>query len=413
MNQSHPTNILVLGGGLAAGHAVAELRDKGYDGPITVVGAEPHVPYDRPPLSKELLLGKKEEADIFVRDEQWYADHDVTLRLGAPATGLDLGRKLVRIGDVDVAYDVLLVATGSAPRHLPAADAAAAAGADVLSLRTLEDSRALKAALRSGQRVVIVGAGWIGLEVASAARAADCEVTVVETLDLPLLRVLGPEVASVFADLHRKHGVDLRLGARLDDVVATDGGRSVVRLGDGSEITADLVVVGIGVEPLDDLGRDAGLATDNGILVDARLRTSDPNVLAVGDVADHDHPVLGRRIRVEHWDTAIQQGRTAARNLLGAGEDYTRLPYFFTDQYDLGMEYVGNTGADGYDEVVLRGDRNGVFSAFWLSGGRVLAGMHVNDWDAIDPIRALVGSDLSSEQVARLRDEKVALTDVR
>lgn len=395
--------IVIVGAGLAAANAVEELRSQGHDGSIALFGAEPHLPYNRPPLSKGFLLGNEDEASIFVHDEQWYADQSVELHLGSRVTGIDLDRGRVHVGADEHDYDRLLLATGSTPRRLPAADDA---GGAVAYLRTLEDSRALKAAFQPGRRVVIVGAGWIGLEAAAAARAAGSEVTVVESLDLPLLRVLGPEVATTFAELHRSHGVDLRLGATVEAFTSIGDAETVVRLGDGSEVAAGLVLVGIGVTPDDELARKSGLAVDNGVVVDERLRASDPHVYAAGDVANHRHPTLGRRVRVEHWDNAIEQGKVAARNMLGHDEAYTRLPYFFTDQYDLGMEYVGNVGPDGYDEVIRRGDPAGEFTAFWLKGGHVLAGMHVNDWDAIDPIRALVGADVDRD---RLADESTDL----
>jgi NADPH-dependent 2,4-dienoyl-CoA reductase/sulfur reductase-like enzyme len=398
--------VVIVGGGLAAANAVEELRTQGHEGEIDVFGAEPHRPYNRPPLSKGLLLGSEEESSIFVHDEEWYADQSVALHLGSTVTGLDLDRSRIHVGSEEVGYDRLLIATGSTPRRLAAADDN---GGTVAYLRTLEDSLALKAAFGPGTRVAIVGAGWIGLEAAAAARAAGSEVTVVESLELPLLRVLGPEVAATFAELHRSHGVDLRLGATIDGFSTDGSGGSVVRLEDGAEITADLVVVGIGVLPNDGLAGEAGLAVDNGILVDEWLRSTNPQVYAAGDVANHLHPELGRRIRVEHWDTAIEQGKVVARNMLGGDEAYTRLPYFFTDQYELGMEYVGNVGPDGYDDVILRGDPAGQFTAFWLRAGHVLAGMHVNDWDAIDPIRALVGKVVKPDL---LRDESRDLADL-
>jgi NADPH-dependent 2,4-dienoyl-CoA reductase/sulfur reductase-like enzyme len=311
----------------------------------------------------------------------------------------------VRAGDESVDYDRLLVATGARPRHLAMADDS---GAPVAYLRTIEDSQRLRAAFTEGARIVIVGGGWIGLEAAAAARNAGSEVTVLETLELPLLRVLGPEVARIFADLHRSHGVDLRTSIGLAGI-EKQGDRAVVRLEDGTSLDADLVVVGVGVTPNVELAERAGLKTDNGVLVDEHLRSSDPEVFAAGDVANATHPVLGRPVRVEHWDNAIEQGRAAARSMLGEDVSYDRMPYFFTDQYDLGMEYVGHVGPDGYDEVVLRGDPSGAFSAFWLGGGRVLAGMHVNDWDAIDPIRTIVGSSVPAD---RLRDEQQSLGDI-
>ena len=398
---------VIVGAGLTAAKAVESLRSSGYDGQLVVFGEEHHLPYERPPLSKDYLLGNAEIDTAFVHTPEWYDEQDVDLRLGAPVTAIDLGSHQVTAGSDQQAYDKLLIATGSSPRHLPMADDS---GASVAYLRTMEDSRRIKSAFTQGGRIAVIGGGWIGLEVASAARNAGSEVTVLETLDLPLLRVLGPEVAEVFAALHRAHGVDLRLGIEVSAIEET-GGRSVVRLGDGSSVEADLVVVGIGITPNTALAEAAGLKTDNGIVVDEHLRTSDPDVFAAGDVASAMHPVLGRAVRVEHWDTAIGQGETAGRNMLGKDEAYDRLPYFFTDQYDLGMEYVGSIGPDGYDEVVLRGDTTDtrVFTAFWLRGGKVLAGMHANDWDAIDPVRAIVGTTVDP---ARLRDESVPLAEL-
>jgi NADPH-dependent 2,4-dienoyl-CoA reductase/sulfur reductase-like enzyme len=399
--------VTVVGGGLAAASAVDELRSNGHDGSIDVFCGEPHLPYERPPLSKSVLLGEAEEASVFVHDQGWYDERDVTLHLGTAVTGLDLGRRVVTADGVSVDFDRLLLATGASPRRLAMADES---GGRVAYLRTIEDNRRLRDAFGSAGRIVIIGGGWIGLEVAAAARTAGAEVTVVEMQDLPLQGVLGPEVARVFAGLHRDHGVDLRLGAGVDGIDGRADGTSDVRLTDGSSLPADLVVVGIGVQPEVGLARAAGLAVDDGVLVDARLRTSDPHVFAVGDIAGHDHPVLRRRVRVEHWDNAIHQARAAVRVMMGGDEPYERLPYFFTDQYDLGMEYVGSVGPDGYDEVVLRGDVEGrVFSAFWLRGGRVLAAMHANDWDLIDPIRGIVGREVDR---ARLADAAVPLDEV-
>ena len=282
-------------------------------------------------------------------------------------------------------------------------------GAPVAYLRSVEDSDLIKSRLHAGRRLVIIGGGWIGLEVAAAARRGGADVTVLEAMSLPLVRVLGPEVASIFADLHRRHGVDLRLNIEVESIKG-NGGRAIVGLADGSSIEADLLVVGVGVAPDTALARAAGLQTDNGILVDDQLRTSATDVFAAGDVANAYHPLLGRHLRVEHWDNAIEQGVVAAQNMLGKAVSYDRLPYFFSDQYDLGMEYVGNVGPDGYDQVVLRGKPDeGTFTAFWLKAGRVLAGMHANDWDAMDPIRRIVARQRA---VPRLDDESLSLTEV-
>jgi NADPH-dependent 2,4-dienoyl-CoA reductase/sulfur reductase-like enzyme len=367
-------HIVVVGAGLAGANAVQELRDQGYSEDITLVGAEPHLPYERPPLSKGLLLGAAEPGSVFVHDAEWYDDHQVEVLLDEPVQAIDLDRGRVALADRDLAYDRLLLATGATPRRLALAEDA---GVPVTYLRTLDDALALKERLTG--RVVVVGAGWIGLEVAAAAREAGAEVTVFEQAAQPLEAVLGPELGKVFADLHREHGVDLRLGTAVSGVDLA---------------AADLVVVGIGAVPADALARSAGLACSDGVLVDARLRASDPHVYAAGDVARQDHPVLGR-LRVEHWDAAIHQGRAAARAMLGDDAPYDRVPYFFTDQYDLGMEYVGHIGSAGYDDVVIRGDRaERKLVAYWLRAGRVLAGMHLNDWDAIDPIRSAIGGPL-------------------
>ncbi|MGZ4504931.1 MAG: NAD(P)/FAD-dependent oxidoreductase [Nocardioidaceae bacterium] len=398
---------VIVGGGLAAGKAVEQLRSSGFEGSIVLFGAEHHLPYERPPLSKGYLLGNDPLEDAFVHDPDWYDANDVDLRLGTPVTGRDTDARTVHTEDQTQSYDRLLLATGSSPRRLAMADDS---GAPVAYLRTIEDSTFLKQAFVAGRRIAVIGAGWIGLEATAAAREAGAEVTVLESLDAPLLRVLGPEVAEIFAGLHREHGVDLRTGVQVSGV-AKDGERAVVRLGDGASVTADLVLVGIGVTPNIALAEAAGLAVDNGVLVDARLRTSAPDVFAAGDIANHDHPTLGRRLRVEHWDTAIGQGEAAARNMLGEDQPYDRQPYFFTDQYDLGMEYVGSVGPNGYDEVVLRGNPDKrEFQAYWVKDGAVLAGMQVNDWDATDLIRPLVGARVD---VDRLKDQSVDLQDLR
>jgi 3-phenylpropionate/trans-cinnamate dioxygenase ferredoxin reductase component len=390
-------NIVVIGAGLTGANAVEELRDQGYAGDITLIGAEPHLPYERPPLSKGLLLGTAEPGSVFAHDQDWYADHHVDLRLGSPVTGLDLGRRRVVVAGTQIAYDRLLLATGASPRRLPLAEPS---NPGVVYLRTLDDALRLRERLTG--HILIIGAGWIGLEVAAAARQAGATVTVVEAGSLPLLGVLGPELAPLFAGLHREHGVDLRLSTTVDRITGTE-----VDLSDGTRIHADTILVGIGAKPEDQLAAQAGLATDNGVLVDARLRTSDPHVYAAGDVANHDHPLL-RRVRVEHWDNAIQQGKHAARTMLGDDTPYVRQPYFFTDQYDLGMEYVGHVGRAGYDEVVIRGDADKrVLTAFWIRDNKVRAGMHLNDWDTIDPIRSLV--DAGATDLDALRDPEAAL----
>ncbi|MDQ0613938.1 3-phenylpropionate/trans-cinnamate dioxygenase ferredoxin reductase subunit [Microbacterium sp. W4I4] len=375
--------IAIVGGGLAAATAATELRDRGYDGDVVIYSAEDHLPYERPPLSKEVLLGSKQVEEAQVHDEAWYTDNRVRLERGVKVVSIDPAAHTLRAEPVaggestEHGYDKLLLATGAVPRHFDVADRVS----DPLYLRTVEDNARLLAALKPGAKIIIVGAGWIGLEVASAARQKDAEVTVYEVADLPLVAVLGPEVAQLFADLHRAHGVDLRLGTPVTEEAMA---------------AADFVVVGIGAIPATELAEQAGLDVDHGVLVDETLRTSDPDIYAIGDVASQQHPVLGRRIRVEHWDTAIEQGKVAAHNLAGASEPYTHLPYFFTDQYDLGMEYFGSVGPDGYDRVDIEGDTDvvngGAFRAYWVKDGTVRAAMHTNDWDASDAVRDSVGT---------------------
>lgn len=384
-------NIVVIGAGLAGANAVEELRTQGYTGDITLIGAEPHPPYERPPLSKGLLLGSAGPDSVFVHDTAWYADQQVDLLCDTTVTEIDLDTGHLIASGQQLPYDRLLLTTGAQPRRLPLADDS---DADVVYLRTLDDALALNARLTDD--LLIVGAGWIGLEVAAAAREAGGTVTVVEPAAFPLAHVLGDELGLLFADLHREHGVDLRLRTSVAAINHARG-QTTVRLSDGSELSPDLILVGIGAEPDDRLAAAAGLATDHGVLVDARLRASDPHVYAAGDVANQDHPLLGR-IRVEHWDTAIHQGRHAARAMLGDDEPYTRQPYFFTDQYDVGMEYVGHVGPSGYDELVIRGDFvSRVTSAFWIRDNHVVAGMHTNDWDAIDPIRSWIGREADGD----------------
>ena len=400
---------VIVGGGLAAAKGAEALRELGFDGRLVLIGDEAERPYQRPPLSKGYLLGDDDRETIFVHPENWYADHDVELRLGTKVVALDAAAHQVRLADGgQVENAKLLLATGSSPRRLsvPGADLEG-----VRYLRRVEDSEHLKTVFRPGADIVIIGAGWIGLETAAAARAAGANVTVLETAQLPLLRVLGPEVAAVFADLHRRNGVDLRLGADLVEITGSGGRLDGVVLGlGGGRIPADTVVVGVGVRPNTDLAEAAGLKVDDGVVTDEHLRTSAPDVYAAGDVANAFHPFYGRHIRVEHWANALNQPQTAAASMLDpGGVAYDLLPYFYTDQYDLGMEYIGHVGPGGYDRVVFRGDvGTKEFIAFWLSQGRVLAGMNVNVWDVTDQIKALIGSRAQVDPEA-LADPGVAL----
>ncbi|QZH63522.1 NAD(P)/FAD-dependent oxidoreductase [Mycolicibacterium farcinogenes] len=381
----------IVGGGLAGAKAAEALRDNDFDGHVVLFAAEDKLPYERPPLSKEYLAGKKKLDDFTVDPAAWYRDHNVDLRLGTEVSALDpAGHTLALPDGTTVGYDKLLLATGSASRRppIPGSDAAG-----VHYLRTIDDAAALSAALAPGATLAIVGAGWIGLEVAAGARSRDVNVTVVEAAHLPLLAALGTEVGEVFAQLHRAHGVDLRLDQSVQEVTTADGTATGLRLGDGSTVAADAVLIAVGAAPNIGLAEQAGLAVaDGGVLVDASLRTSDPDIYAVGDIAAAQHPFFGVRIRTEHWANALKQPAVAVAGMLGKSAEYDELPYFFTDQYDLGMEYVGH--APEYQRVVFRGDVAGrEFVAFWLDGAnRVLAGMNVNVWDVLDDVKALIRS---------------------
>ncbi len=384
------TRIVVVGGGLAGAKAVEALRDEGFDGSLTLIGDESHLPYERPPLSKGYLAGNDDRASMDVHDQDWYAEHKVDLLLGTAATAVDTSAKEVELVDGRrIGYDQLLLATGSRARTLPLPGAGAHG---VLTLRHVEDSDTISDAFGAGGRMAVIGGGWIGMETAANARDKGVDVTVIEAADLPLSMVLGPELAQVFLDLHREHGVEFQLGAGVEEITVTDGKATGVRLADGTHVPADTVLVGIGAQPNLGLAESAGLEIGSGVLVDASLRTSDPDIWAIGDIAEEDHPFLGGRIRVEHWANALNQPAVAARAMLGQDATYDELPYFFTDQYDLGMEYVGHAPPGSYARVVTRGDLDGrEFIAFWLDADdRVLAGMNVNVWDVVDDIKALI-----------------------
>ncbi len=399
-------DIVVVGGGLAAAKTVEALREKGFDGSITIVASEQRLPYERPPISKGYLAGKAAFDDAVVHPQSWYDEHDIDLRLGATATELDIeGKQLTLADGTTLGYGRLVLATGASARLIGVPGAVAEG---VLYLRTADDADAIRAHFGSGKRVVVVGGGWIGLEVAAAARGAGTDVTLIESAEVPLLGVLGPEMGKVFAQLHRDHDVDLRLGLGVQEFLSSEGRVVGVVLSDGSRVDADAVVVGIGVVPNVDLALGTGLTIDNGVLVDASLRTSDPNVYAVGDVANHQHPLLGR-IRVEHWANALNQPAVAAAAIMGETVEYDRLPYFFSDQYDLGMEYVGYASSDSYERVVVRGSlENRKFVAFWVdSESRVRAVMNVNIWDVVDAVRPLIAEGRPVDP-DRLADASIA-----
>jgi 3-phenylpropionate/trans-cinnamate dioxygenase ferredoxin reductase subunit len=382
---------VIVGGGLGGAKAAEALREKGFDGKVVLLADEEQLPYERPPLSKEFLAGKKSLSDFTVHESDWYRDNNVDLRLGTEVLSIDPKDHTVALSDDTVVeYDKLLLATGSRPRWLsiPGSDSTG-----VHYLRKYEDASNLNTALIEGSSLAVIGAGWIGLEVAASARERNIDVTVVESAKAPLIGAVGEEVGNVFAKLHREHGVDLRLEAEVEEITTADGKATGLKLGDGSTVTADRVLVAIGAQPNIELADEAGLSTkDGGVLVDASLRTSDVDIYAVGDIAAAEHPLFGDRIRTEHWANALKQPAVAAAGMLGEPCEYTELPYFFSDQYDLGMEYAGH--APSYERVVFRGDVDGrEFVAFWLDAdNRVLAGMNVNIWDVLDDIKSLIRS---------------------
>jgi len=398
---------VIVGASLAGAKAAETLRVEGFEGRVVLIGEEAERPYERPMLSKEYLRGDKPAAKLYVHEEGFYAGNDIELLTGTRVASLDAAAHEITLEDGSrMPYSRLLLSTGATPRRIPVPGAELQG---VRYLRRMSDSDALRAAIKAASRVVVIGAGWIGSEVAASARQLGAEVSVVAPEAVPLERVLGPELGRVYRDLHDEHLVDLYLSTQIEAIVGNDVAHGV-RTTDGLVIEGDLVVVGVGVSPRDELAQHAGLTLQNGIVVDEFLRTSAPDVFAAGDVAATWNPMYNRRIRMEHWANALNQGQTAARNMLGQDTAYTKLPYFYSDQYDLGMEYNGY--ASDWDRVVLRGDVEGrEFLAFWLKDGRVLAGMNANVWDQGDTIKELVRSGTTVD-ADRLADPSVRLADL-
>ncbi|WP_203705524.1 NAD(P)/FAD-dependent oxidoreductase [Asanoa iriomotensis] len=406
---------VIVGASLAGARAAQTLREEGFDGRVVLIGAEPHRPYERPALSKGYLLGKDERQKAFANEDDFYAAQGIELRLGTRVTSVDPAAHQVTLDDAEtLGYDKLLLATGSSPRTL---DLPGGEGPRIHHLRTIDESEALAATLRAGDPVVVIGAGWIGLEVAAAARGFGCDVTVVETDRAPLRQVLGDEVAGVFRALHEAHGVDFRFGTQARELGGIGDRVTHAVLDDNTEVPASAALIAVGITPNVELARAAGLPVDDGVVTDAALRTSDTDVYACGDVASSYHPLFHQHIRVEHWANALNGGPAAARSMLGQDVSYDRLPYFFTDQYDLGMELAGWFPRGGYDRVVFRGDPSIVdgkapeFIAFWTRHGHVLAGMNVNVWDVQDDIQKLVRAGYTGKDVDldRLADPSVPL----
>jgi 3-phenylpropionate/trans-cinnamate dioxygenase ferredoxin reductase subunit len=399
---------VIVGASLAGASAAEALRENGFEGAIVLVGEEARRPYERPPLSKGYLLGNEPAEKAYVHEENFYAEQNIELRLGARATSIDREKRAVVLDGDRVAYDKLVLTTGSSVVRLKLA------GADlqgVHHLRSLDDSGKLKQALESGGQVAIVGGGWIGLEVAAAARHHGASVVLIEPQPTPLYAVLGPELGEFYAQVHRDQGVDLRLGVGVTEFRG-DGSVGSVVLGDGTEVPADTVVVGVGIRPNVELAADAELLVDDGVVVDEHLRTTDPDIFAAGDVANAHNPQYGRHLRVQHWANAKDQGAAVARSMLGFDEPFTKVPYFFSDQYDVGMEYSGLHRPGEYDDVVYRGDpASREFCVFWLKEDGVVAGMNVNVWDVHSDIRDIIKAGKPVDR-ARLADPSTPLADV-
>jgi len=404
------TTFVIVGGGLAGAKAAETLRAEGFTGEIVLFGDESEVPYERPPLSKDYLLGKKPRESAYVHPAEWYPENSVDLRTGVSVAAIERPTHTVIVEGGTQHYDKLLLATGAAPRHL---DIPGEALDGVRTLRKLPDSDALREEFTRGRQVVIVGSGWIGLETAAAASIAGCRVTVIEPQPTPLYYAIGPELGGVFTALHQANGVEFRFGETAAEFHGDAAGHvGSVLTSSGAVLPADVVIVAIGAGPNDGLARGAGLEMSNGVVTDSALRTSDPDIYAAGDVACSFLPLLGTHVRVEHWANALHGGPAAARSMLGQEVEYDRVPYFYTDQYDLGMECTGLPSPGAYDEVVYRGDRSTLeFIAFWLKGGRLIAGMNVNVWDVTDDIQSLIRSNRTLDP-ARLADPAIPLADV-
>jgi 3-phenylpropionate/trans-cinnamate dioxygenase ferredoxin reductase component len=395
---------VIAGASLAGAKAAEQLRERGFDGRIVLVGSEAARPYERPPLSKEYLEGRAEREKVYVHPSDFYDENGIELLTETTVTAIDPAASTVALQPGGaLRYDKLLLTTGAEPRRLdvPGADLD-----EIHYLRTVGDSDTLREHLTSGRRVAVVGAGWIGSEVAATARQRGAEVTLIDPLTLPNERIFGAEIGEFYRDVHASHGVTLALGEGVE-AFEGDGTVAAVRVSGGRRIECDFAVVGVGVAPRDHLAREAGLTLENGIVVDEHLQSSVPNIFAAGDVANFWHPFFETRMRVEHWSNALNGGPAAARSMLGDPAGYDRIPYFFSDQYDVGMEYSGY--APTWDRVVFRGERDsGEFIAFWLSDGRVVAGMNVNVWDVNPHVQTIIRSRRQVD-VATLTDPDTPL----
>jgi 3-phenylpropionate/trans-cinnamate dioxygenase ferredoxin reductase subunit len=391
--------MVIVGASVAGANAAVAARRQGWSAPIRLVGKETYLPYERPPLSKAVLIGRAPLSTAQVYPGRFYATNEIDLILGTVATNVNLADKTVELeGGRRLRFERVVLATGSSARSLPIP------GADlprVYTLRTIDDMLALRDELFPGRRVGVVGGSWIGTEVAAAARQRGCEVLIAEPMHTLLERVLGAEVGQYYADLHRSHGVQLRFGVGVEGIEGRDRVEGV-RFADGTTAEADVVVLGVGVRPAVDLAVAAGLEAGQGVLVDERLASGHPDVFAAGDIAEAQHPVLRRRVRVEHWANAMNQGSVAGANAAGASQLYDEVPYFFSDQYDSSMEYSG--WPIPWDRVMFRGNQvDGAFVAFYLSEGKLVAGVNVNVAGVNEHVQRLI-RDEGSVDVEQLAD---------
>jgi 3-phenylpropionate/trans-cinnamate dioxygenase ferredoxin reductase subunit len=401
-----PKSIVIVGANLAGGRATEELRKKGFDGRITLIGEEPQRPYERPPLSKEFLRGEQPLEKAFLRPDEWYSENNIELRLGTRAEGIDPRERKVALHEGSaVSYDALLLCTGGRPRQLQSPGA----GLDgIMTFRNIDDAVAVSDRLKPGARIVVVGAGFIGSEIAAGARSRGCEVTVLEAEPVPLVRALGEEVGKIHGQIHRDNGVDLRCGVKVEGFEGDGDGHVRRLLTSAGPIDADFVVVGVGIIPNVECAQDAGLEVSNGIVVDELCRTSAPGVYAAGDVANHPNPILGERIRVEHWQNAQNQGTAAARSMLGGTEPFSEVPWFWSDQYDINLQMAGHPLH--WNKIVYRGDVEArAFSAFYLNHGKLVAAVAFNKAKDVRGARALIEAGISPDPSV-LADES---TDLR
>lgn len=400
-------HIVIVGAGHAGGVAAATFRQAGFAGAITLIGAEPHPPHERPPLSKELLAGTVAVEKTFLRPLAFYAENGIAFRPGETAVAIDRRAQRVELASGEtVPYDALLLTVGARARRLslPGAD-----NPRVLYLRDIADSLALREHLNTPTRIAVIGAGFIGLEAAAAARKRGAAVTVLEVQREPLQRVCPPDIGRFMAELHRRNGVELRTGIAVTEIVET-GGALEIRTADNDRLAVDLVLAGIGAQPNVELARAAGLAVDNGILTDQFGRTSDPQVFAAGDVTNHFNPLLGRRLRLEAWQNAQNQAMAVAKVMAGGVEPYAEVPWFWTDQYDVNLQLAG--APERWGDLIWRGSTNDkAFTVFGVTGGKPIAAITVNNGREMRPARELIARQRAVD-AARLGDAKVKLQDL-